>query len=145
MRVNKQIQRDLKKKEAFTLVELIEVITILTVLAGSVIYFTAGYIGNAQDTAVETKIGTIESALLSYMSNNYNRPPTQEQGLKALVEKPSENPPKKWRKYMDMEDLLDPWGNEINYRYPAEKSEKKYDVWSGGEDLTSEEDDIGNW
>jgi len=73
-------------------------------------------------------------------------PPTTEQGLKALVEKPTTEPlPEKWTALME-EVPKDPWGQEYKYRYPAQKSKKPFDVWSVGKDgVDGNEDDIGNW
>lgn len=126
------------------MVELVVVLTILVVLGGSAIFLTVGIIDDAKATTVDGDLKAIDTYLASYMRNNYGKPPEQNQGLIALVEKPSDNPPKKWRQYAT-EELIDPWGNPYQYRYPAQKSKKKYDIWSGGEDPATEEDDIGNW
>ena len=48
-------------------------------------------------------------------------------------------------------NMTDPWGNPYQYRYPATKSKKKYDLWSNGENGIEDSgegegvDDIGNW
>jgi general secretion pathway protein G len=74
------------------------------------------------------------------------RPPTNEQGLEALVERPADLPyPNKWIQGFEKMPV-DPWGNPYQYRYPAERSSRAYDVWSMGEDRQSgTEDDVGNW
>ena len=43
-------------------------------------------------------------------------------------------------------DVLDPWGNQYQYKKPAEKSGMEYDLWSIGPDgQDGTDDDIGNW
>ncbi len=104
-----------------------------------------GLIGDAQVQRVQDDIRTIEIALGAYERNNYFRPPTEEQGLEALVSEPASEPkPQRWRPYMD-EVPKDPWGNEYQYRSPGKRSGKKYDVFSMNEDGQENEDDIGNW
>ncbi len=131
------------RSSGFTLVELVVVLTIIVVLAGSGIYLVTGVIDDARYQRADSDLKTIEIALKSYERNNNGRPPTQEQGLDALVERPAD-PPQRWRAYLE-EKLLDPWGNDYQYRYPAEKSKRRYDVYSLGEDGVESEDDIGNW
>jgi len=93
----------------------------------------------------ERTIRAIEIALGAYERNNYFKPPTEEQGLAALVEEPTSDPkPQKWRQYME-EVPKDPWGNEYQYRVPATRSGKAYDLFSLGQDGVESEDDIGNW
>lgn len=74
------------------------------------------------------------------------RPPTTEQGIKALVERPSSEPvPERWTQLLE-EVPKDPWGQEYKYRYPATKSKKPYDIYSAGKDgQEGTDDDIGNW
>jgi len=130
---------------AFTLVEIVIVLTIIVILAGGSIYMLKGLIGEAQDSRVVEDIRAIEIALGAYERNNYFKPPTEEQGLAALVEEPTSDPkPQKWRQYME-EVPKDPWGNEYQYRVPATRSGKAYDLFSLGQDGVESEDDIGNW
>jgi general secretion pathway protein G len=94
---------------------------------------------------VESDIQNIMTQLQLYEARNM-RSPTTEQGLKALVEKPSTEPlPEKWTQLLEAVPK-DPWGQEYKYRYPAQKSKKPYDVYSAGKDgADGTEDDIGNW
>jgi len=134
-----------RRRSAFTLVELVIVITIVAILAGSGIYLVIGFVDDAKYQRVESDLKALDLALQSYERNNYFRPPSQEQGLRALVERPSGEPqPERWRAYLE-EPMLDPWGNEYQYRFPAQRSKKKYDIYSLGEDGVESEDDIGNW
>lgn len=131
----------------FTLVELVIVITIIGILASSGIYMLTGVIDDAKYERVRDDIKTLSLALSGYERGNYSRPPSQEQGLQALVERPTSDPqPERWTARLeDPKALLDPWGNPYQYAYPAQKSKKNYDLWSLGEDGVESEDDIGNW
>ena len=40
---------------------------------------------------------------------------------------------------------VDPWGNPYVYRYPAQKSDKPYDILSYGPDGIKSDDDIANY
>lgn len=134
-----------RRRSAFTLVEMVVVITIITVLMGSGIYLITGFIDDAKYTTVDSDLRNLQLALEAYERNNYFKPPTQEQGLMALVERPTGDPqPERWRAYLE-EPMRDPWGNEYQYRVPAQKSDKKYDLFSLGEDGVESEDDVGNW
>ncbi|NNE92428.1 MAG: type II secretion system major pseudopilin GspG [Verrucomicrobiales bacterium] len=132
---------------AFTLVELVIVLTIIGILAGSSIYMVVGFIDDAKYQRAENDIGALKTAIMGFARNNYDRPPTEEQGLMALVERPTSEPvPARWRPYLeDQKALIDPWGNPYQYKSPGQRSGKKYDLWSMGENVEDETDDIGNW
>ena len=151
MKTTRKFSTHLKRQAGFTLVELVIVLTIIGILAGSGIYMLVGWLDEAKYERVRSDINTIDLAIKGYERGNYSKPPTQEQGLNALVERPTSDPqPERWRAYLeDAKALLDPWGNPYQYRYPATKSKKKYDIWSNGENGTEDAgeggDDIGNW
>ncbi len=145
MHLSSTPSRPPRRSAAFTLVELVIVLTILAVLMGSGIYLITGFIDDAKAQRVTSDLNSLDLALKAYERNNYFKPPTQEQGLRALVERPTGDPqPERWRAYLE-EPMKDPWGNEYQYRIPAQRSNKKYDLFSLGEDGVESEDDIGNW
>jgi general secretion pathway protein G len=136
------IQR--KHNAGFTLVELVLVITIISILVGGGIYYMMGNVDVAKEVKAETDIKALGTQIQVYESRNLT-PPTTEQGLQALVQRPTSDPvPEKWTQLMQ-EVLKDPWGKQYQYKQPAERSKKGYDLYSLGPDGVESEDDIGNW
>ncbi len=129
----------------FTLIEIVIVLTIISILAAGSIYMLKGNVDVAKETRVDGDLQNIMTQLQLYEARNM-RAPTTEQGIKALVEKPTTEPlPEKWTALLEAVPK-DPWGQEYKYRFPAQKSKKPYDVWSVGKDgADGTEDDIGNW
>ena len=130
---------------AFTLIEIVITLTIIAILASGSIYLLKGQIDSAKDTRVDSDLQAIGLALQSYESRAL-RMPTTEQGLMALVEKPTLEPiPENYRAFME-ELPKDPWGQPYKYRFPAQKSKKTYDIWTLGPDgQDGTDDDLGNW
>lgn len=145
MNIPRHLARLPRPRHAFTLIEIVIVLTIISILAAGSIYMLKGNVDVAKETRVDGDLQNIMTQLQLYEARNM-RPPTSDQGLKALVEKPTTEPlPEKWTALME-EVPKDPWGQEYKYRYPAQKSKKPYDVWSVGKDgVDGNEDDIGNW
>ena len=142
------VRRSGRRSAGFTLIELVLVLTIISVLVGSGIYMIVGQSDVANEIRIEGDIKTIATQLKTYESRNY-RPPTTEQGLMALVEKPTSQPtPPRWLQLYD-DVPIDPWGQPYRYAYTPRKdgkSGKVYDIWSIGADgVDGTEDDMGNW
>ncbi len=134
------------RPNAFTLLEMMVVLLIIALIIGSVAVMVQGIEGNAQQVTTGGKIKALETALTSYKISNLMYP-TQEQGLEALVTRPSAEPrPRRWSAVMKPEGLIDPWGRRMAYRNPGKRNAGGYDVFSLGPDgLENTEDDIGNW
>ena len=129
---------------AFTLIEIVLVITIITILGAALIYGIKGNVDVAKETRVEQDIKSVITQIKVYEARNL-RPPTTEQGLKALVEMPTVEPvPERWTQLLE-EMPKDPWQRELQYQYPAKRSKADYDVFSLGADGVESPDDIGNW
>lgn len=130
---------------AFTLIEIVITLTIIAILAGGSMMMYSSLIDTAKDSRVSADMDKISLALQSYEGRAL-RVPTTEQGLEALVEKPTLEPiPENYRPYME-ELPKDPWGQPYKYRFPAQKSKKSYDLWTVGPDgAEGTDDDIGNW
>ena len=144
---NCQIQNQFQK--GFTLIEIMVVVVIISVLIGLVAPNILGRVDEARVTAAQADIGTIEQALEMYKLDNF-RYPTTDQGLQALIEKPTSSPePKKWRPdgYIKKAIPVDPWSGQYQYLSPG--SSGGFDLYSlgadgqeGGEGYDS---DVGNW
>ena len=139
---------DRKRRSGFTLVEILVVVVILGLLATLVIPRVVGRGEEAKRTATLVQIRALEQALDLYKLDN-GFYPTTEQGLEALVSKPSGMPePMNYRKDGYMKKVpVDPWGRAYVYRSPGEHGET--DILSFGPDGAEggEEDDrdITNW
>ncbi len=128
---------------AFTLVELLLVLVILSVLAAIVVPTFTGRGEQARITAARTDIARLEATLDTFEIDTGRYPTTQE-GLNALVEEPSGV--RDWRgPYLRRGIPNDPWGNPYVYRYPGERNPDSFDLFSYGPSGRSGGDDIGNW
>lgn len=133
-------------RRGFTLIEILLVVAILAMLAAFAIPMMFGTQEQASVDICKSSIKNVEQQLNVYRTQN-GQFPTTDQGLKALVEKPEEEPiPKKWSQLFE-EVPQDPWKHELKYAFPGEHNkEKKPDVWSVGADgQDGTADDIGNW
>ena len=139
----RKLPKRLRREAGYTLFEIMLVLGIIAVLVGSAIYMLGGAVGVAESQRAATDIKTLTTALGMYKVQTGSLP-TTEQGLQALVSRPSgAGAPKRWREILD--DLpTDPWGKPYDYRRPGKKNPRSYDLYSLGEDGVESEDDIGN-
>ncbi|MGC1517568.1 MAG: type II secretion system major pseudopilin GspG [Azonexus sp.] len=137
-----------KRHSGFTLIEVMIVIVILGVLAALIVPKVMGRPDEARIAAARQDIFTIMQSLKLYKLDN-RRYPTTEQGLVALVQKPSQAPlPQNWSAGGYLERLPnDPWGQPYQYLNPGLHGE--IDVMSFGADGQpggqGVDADIGNW
>jgi general secretion pathway protein G len=145
-------RRHFHDDRGFTFIEIMVVVAILAILAALVVPRIMGRTDDAKRTAAKVQIRNIEGALQLYKLDN-GVYPTTEQGLKALIEKPSVGVvPKKWKIGGYLPKLPeDPWGNPYKYLSPVQKGDYKveYEITSlgtdgevGGEGVNA---DITNW
>jgi len=107
------------------------VVVIIGVLAAMVMPSVMGRDDEARVTAARSDVARIMTALKLYRLDNM-RYPTTEQGLEALVAKPSSGPiPANWKPYLEKLPA-DPWGKPYQYAMPGTKGE--VDVFSFGAD-----------
>jgi len=121
------------KQSGFT---LIEVMVVLAIIGGMLALVASNVIGNAGEARIKTtksQIKLIENSLDLYKLDNYTYP-TTEQGLEALITKPSGSPEaKNWKSggYLKGSKLpQDSWGNEFVYFYES----GTYEILSLGAD-----------
>src|SRR5258706_12761475 len=109
-----------RRQRGFTLIEIMVVIAILGILAALIVPKIMSRPDEARRVAAKQDIGTVMQALKLYRLDN-GRYPTQEQGLRALIEKPSTDPvPNNWKDGGYLERLPnDPWGNAYQYLNPG--------------------------
>jgi general secretion pathway protein G len=139
--------KNYSKNKGFTLLEIIVVVTIIAILAAYIAPKVAGRVDDARISKAKSDIRVLESSLELYKLDNFLYP-SGEQGLEALVNKPSGQGTKNWRDGGYIKKLTkDPWGNDYLYLYPGSNGE--FDVYSLGADATAggegEAADIGNW
>ena len=130
----------------FTLIELMVVLVIIGVLAALIVPNVLERAEDARVTAARTDVNNLMQALKLYKLDN-QRYPTAEQGLNALVAKPSTGPtPPNWKQYLDKLPN-DPWGHAYQYANPGLQGE--IDVYSFGADGVvggeGKNADIGSW
>jgi general secretion pathway protein G len=138
----------IRRARGFTLVEVMVVVAILGILAALIVPKIIGRSDDARIVAAKQDVATLGSALKLYRLDN-QRYPSTEQGLKALVEKPTVDPvPPNWKTGGYLDKLpRDPWGNPYQYLQPGVHGD--LDVWSLGADGqpggTGNDADIGSW
>lgn len=130
----------------FTLIELMVVLAIIGMMAALVVPNVMGRADEARTVAARTDIGSLYQALKFYRLDNH-RYPTAEQGLRALVARPTTEPvPQNWKPYLDKLPA-DPWGNPYQYLNPGVRSEVDVLSWGADGKLGGEgrDADIGSW
>jgi general secretion pathway protein G len=133
-------------RAGFTLIELLVVLVIIGVLAALIVPNLLDRTDDARATAARTDVNNLMQALKLYKLDN-QRYPSAEQGLEALVRKPSAGTvPPNWRAYLDKLPN-DPWGKAYQYVNPGVKGE--IDVFSYGADGQAggegKNADVGSW
>ena len=130
----------------FTLVELLVVLTIMSLLAALVAPQVMKYLGRAKSDTAALQIKDLESGLDLYLLDN-GAYPSQAEGLNALFVKPASAPnwngPYLKKKY----GLNDSWGRPYLYLLPGQHGD--YDLYSLGADNKAggegENKDVSNW
>jgi len=137
--------RRANRQRGFSLIEIMVVVVIMGILAALVVPNLLDRPDQARVVAARQDISSLMQALKLYRLDN-GRYPTNEQGLRALSERPTTGNVNNWRSYLDRLPN-DPWGAPYQYLNPGVKGE--IDVFSlgangqpGGEGTDA---DIGSW
>ncbi len=122
-----------RNQRGFTLIEIMVVMVILGLLVAVVAPNIMGRSDQAKVTIAKTQMSNIANALDLYRLDNSHYPSTQ-QGLEALVSRPSGSPePSNWNPDGYLKSVPeDPWGNQYQYMSPG--AEGAYDLYSYGAD-----------
>lgn len=139
--MNRQGQR------GFTLIEIMVVVIIIGILGAFVVPAIIDKPDEARVTKARSDIATLEAALDRYRMDNSTYPST-DQGLQALMAKPSGSPEaRRWKGPYVKKLQQDPWGEDYQYLSPGQHG--NIDIYSlgadgneGGEGFAA---DIGNW
>jgi general secretion pathway protein G len=132
------------RAQGFTLIEVMVVVVILGILAAILVPKVMDRPEQARITKARQDIRALEAALNLYKLDNYVYP-TTDQGLEALVEKPTSPEPPNWKQGGYLDRLpLDPWKQPYQFLSPG--THGVIDIYSLGVDQQPDsEDDIGNW
>ncbi len=132
----------MKRSAGFTLIEVMVVVVILGILAAIIVPKIMSRPEQARAVKVKQDLLAIQSALDLYKLDN-GMYPTTDQGLEALVKKPTSSPiPQNWKSDGYLQQLPnDPWGQAYQYSNDNEKL-RIYSFGPKGKDGNSE---IGNW
>jgi general secretion pathway protein G len=136
-------------RSGFTLIEILVVIVVIAILATLVAPNIFQHVGAAKSATAKSQIEMLGAALDAYRLDNGTYPNTQ-QGLDALWERPSVDPPANWRApYLRKAVPLDPWGKAYVYLFPGTANLQGYDLISYGADGKpggeGEDADIASW
>jgi general secretion pathway protein G len=134
----------LRRNSGFTLLEMVIVLGIIAMILGGAIYAMRGISDTAKISQCEADFKSIDTNLMAYrvLAGSY---PTTQQGLKALVVKPTSTPvPRRWSQ-SSKKVPLDPWSNEYGYRFPGKKNASEPEIYSKGKDgIENTEDDLSS-
>ncbi|MCX7017894.1 MAG: type II secretion system major pseudopilin GspG [bacterium] len=144
MTMHRWLGRHSKRNQAFTFIEIMLVVLIIGILMAVVAPRMVGRTKGARIIAAKQQIRNIGTALYVYELKAGKFPTTQE-GLQALLTKPSGLTDDDWDGPYMKEIPKDPWGEECIYRSPGDV-DKDFDLVSKGPDKQENtEDDITNF
>lgn len=132
------------KRSAFTLLEILIAIALLAAIAALLISNLDRVLGGGRTEVARIFVNeTMENPLMNFRIH-MGRYPTTEEGLQALLTRPSEEA-ENWQGPYIRRLPNDPWGNPYQYRFPGERNPDGFDLWSWGPDGRDSDANIGNW
>lgn len=138
------VSRSRLNQSGFTLLEMVIVLGIIAMIMGGAIFTMQKISDSGAITVVDGDFKSISNGLQSYKTNAGHYP-SEQQGLKALVDKPTTAPrPRRWTQIMDKVPQ-DPWGKDYVYKYPGSKDRSRPEIISFGKDgLEGTDDDMSS-
>jgi general secretion pathway protein G len=134
--------RPRRNDHGFTLLELLVVIAILGLLIGLVAPAALRQLGSARTSVAKQSIERI-SSVLDLFKLDIGGYPTTDQGLRALVERPSDAA--NWNgPYVKGNVPVDPWNHAYVYRNPSSRGAHDFDLCSEGPSGTGGDQEICN-
>jgi general secretion pathway protein G len=134
------------RENGFTLVELLVVLAILGLLVALAAPRVMKYLGSARSDTARIQIEKL-SGVLDLYRLEIGHYPTEQEGLRALVEKPAQADNWNGPYLKNRESLIDPWGQPYGYHSPGEHGE--FDLYTLGADGKEGGDgadkDVTNW
>lgn len=128
------MKRKNNKRKAFTLVELLVVVLIITMLAAFVAPKMFTGIGKTKSDLTKAKMAIVENALARFYID-CGRYPDDSEGLEVLVVPPADLEEGKWNgPYLKRSDLVDLWDNPYIYVAEGEYNPGSFDLISLGAD-----------
>jgi general secretion pathway protein G len=145
------MKKQIHREAGYTMIEILAVLTLLAVLIMMVAPNIINSLTQGKIKATKTQIEATNNVLTNYFMDN-GRYPATEQGLKALIEKPSIPPiPDNWAGPYLQKNVIpkDGWNHDLHYVYPGVHNTERYDLFSYGQDNaeggTAANADLGNW
>jgi general secretion pathway protein G len=134
------------RENGFTLVELLVVLAILGLLVALAAPRVMKYLGSARSDTAHIQIEKL-SGVLDLYRLEIGHYPTEQEGLRALVEKPPQADNWNGPYLKNRESLIDPWGQPYGYHSPGQHGE--FDLYTLGADGKEGGDgvdkDVTNW
>jgi general secretion pathway protein G len=118
-------------KRGFTLLELMVVLLILALIATIAAPQVTKYLRKAKRETAKIQVDALGAAVDSFNVDT-GRFPSNEEGMRALIERPAGVTTWDGPYIKKKESLIDPWGEPYKYRFPGKS--KEYDVYSWGSD-----------
>jgi general secretion pathway protein G len=143
------IRNRISSRSGFTLMELLVVMVILVLLAGTVTLLLVGRVEEGRHARAVSDVETLGSALDQF-NLHCGRFPTSEEGLNALYVKPQSPDLTNWAgPYIKKAVPLDPWNRPYIYVSPGAHNPNSYDLSSlgrsGKEGGTGQDAPVTNW
>ncbi len=146
-------RKQVRRRSAFTLMEVLLVAGILALLAAAAAPKLFGLANKAKLDIAKSQVGPngpIAKALQAY-NWDMGRFPDTDEGITALMLRKSDVDDERYNgPYFENPEIKDPWGYAYMYRSPGEINIESYDLWSIGKDGKDDEgkagsDDVKNW